>query len=235
MNRIKSGVVGLSLMFLAVLSIGPALADPDGLYLMTRYIMGSSLEIEGWYFKGGKLSNRPLGNVTNFDFNAAAKARPENTGSYVISGKKMTISWANGKKSEGDYEPGDHGCFFWDMGNFCPAKPFPPGTKLSGVFEGGASAGYGAVANAHTLTLNADGTYKMSSAASLKSDAKNGSQLYAGSSGDESGTYSIAGTTMTMTGGGKTRQVLVFPYDDGSKGPAPRRLMFDAIMMKHTN
>lgn len=216
-------------------TLSPALAaNPDGLYLMVRVLMGSSPEISGWYFKNGKLSNRPMGNVANFDFNAAARANPDKTGTYTISGKKMIINWSNGKKSEGDYEPGDHNCFYWDMGSFCPVQPFPPGTKLSGTFEGGASAGYGAVSNAHTLILNADGTYKMSSASSLKSDSSNGSQLYGGASGEESGTYSINGTTMTMTGGGKTRQVLTFPYDDGTKGPQPRRIMFDAIMMKHT-
>jgi hypothetical protein len=217
------------------LSVSPALAaNPDGLYLMVRVWMGSSPEISGWYFKNGRVSNRPLGNIANFDFNAAAKADPDKTGTYTISGKKMIFNWANGKKQEGDYEPGDHGGFFWDMGNFTPVQPFPAGTKLSGVFEGGASAGYGSVSNAHTITFSPDGTYKMSSASSLKSDGRNGNQLYGGASGEESGTYSINGTTMTMTGGGKTRQVLTFPYDDGSKGPAPRRIMFDAIMMKHT-
>lgn len=212
-----------------------ALANPDGLYLMTRFIMGSSLEIQGWYFKNGKVSGRPTGNTAQFDFNAAAKANPDMTGTYSISGKKMTIKWANGKSSEGDYEPGDHGCFFWDMGNFCPATPFPANTKLSGTFEGGASAGYGSVSNAHTFNFTPDGKYTSSSAASLKSDPKaSGDQLYAGASGSESGTYSISGTVMTMTGGGKTRQVLTFPYDDGSKGPTPRRIMFDHIMLKHT-
>lgn len=230
----KIGARISTLILMIVLSVAPALANPDGLYLMTRYIPGSSLEIQGWYFKGGRLSNLPLGNVANFDFNAAAKAHPDRTGTYTISGKTMTINCANGKKSEGSYEPGDQNCFYWDMGNFCPATPFPPNTKLSGVFEGGASAGYGAVANAHTITFNPDGTYKMSSAASLKSEVSNGTQLQGGATGEESGTYSISGTTMTLTGGGKTRQVLTFPYDDGTKGPAPRRIMFDAIMLKHT-
>lgn len=236
MNNLISKTSALVLLMASsYLSVSPALAaNPDGLYLMVRVLMGSSPEISGWYFKNGKLSNRPLGNVANFDFNAAAKANPDKTGTYTISGTKMTINWSNGKKSEGDYEAGDHGCFYWDMGSFCPVTPFPAGTKLSGQFEGGASAGYGAVSNAHTINFNSDGTYKMSSAASLKSESSNGTQLSGGATGDESGTYSISGTTMTLTGGGKTRQVLTFPYDDGTKGPAPRRIMFDAIMMKHT-
>lgn len=225
----------VSAVLLAALSIVPALAaGPDGLYLMTRMIPGSSLEISGWYFKNGRVSNRPTGNLANFDFNAAAKANPDLTGTYTISGKKLIIQWSNGKKAEAEYEPSDHNCFYWDMGSFCPVDPFPANTKLNGTFEGGASAGYGAVANAHTLTLSSNGTYKLSSASSLHSDAKGGSQLYGGASGDESGTYTISGTIMTLTGGGKTRQILTFPYDDGSSGPSPRRIMFDHILMKHT-
>ena len=236
MKNLARKVSSLSLALVtSYLSVSPALAaDPDGLYLMVRVLMGSSPEISGWYFKNGKVSNRPLGNVANFDFGAAAKANPDKTGTYTMAGKKIIMNWANGKKSEGDYEPGDHGCFYWDMGSFCPVKPFPAGTKLSGQFEGGASAGYGAVSNATTIVFSPDGTYKSSSAASLKSESSNGTQLAGGATGSESGTYSINGTTMTMTGGGKTRQVLTFPYDDGTSGPAPRRIMFDAIMMKHT-
>ena len=225
----------LALLTMLSFSCSAFAAAPDGLYLMTRYIPGSSLEIEGWFFKNGQVSKHPSGNVANFNFAAAAKAEPDRTGTYTWSGKKMSFKWANGTTSEGEYEAGDHGCFFWDMGNFCPASPFPPNTKLSGLFEGGASAGYGRVSNATELTLTSDGKYTLSAAASLKSESSNGSQLYGGaSSGKETGTYSISGTTLTLTGGGKTRQLLTFPYDDGSKGPQPRRLMFDGIIMKHT-
>lgn len=222
----------LLLLFCSLTIASAYAAQPDGLYLMTRMNMGSSLEISGWYFKNGQVSNRPTGNLAAFDFKAAAAKNPDLTGTYSISGKKMTIKWANGKQSTGDYEPGDHNCFYWDMGSFCPAEPFAKGAKLEGVFEGGTSAGYGRVANAHEITFSANGQYKMESAASVKSEVSNGTQLAGGATGTESGTYQLSGTTMTLSGGGKTRQVVAFPYDDGSKGPQPNRVFFDAIMLK---
>lgn len=207
-------------------------AQPDGLYMMTRMNMGTSLELKGWYFKNGQVTSRPGGNLASFDFRQAAAKDPNQTGTFAISGNKMTITWANGKQSTGTYEPSDHNCFYWDMGSFCPVQPFGNNVKLDGTFEGGASAGYGRVANVTQLTLTSGGTYKLDGVGSITSEVSANSQLYAGSSGSETGTYEINGTTLLLKGGGKTRQVLTFPYDDGSRGPQPRRLFFDAILMK---
>jgi hypothetical protein len=194
--------------------------------------MGSSLEISGWYFKNGQVSNRPTGNIAAFDFKNASAKNPDKTGTYSISGKKMTIKWANGKQSTGDYEPGDHNCFYWDMGSFCPAEPFAKGAKLDGVFEGGASVGYGSVANVTQITFTSAGQYKLESVGTVKSEISNGTQLSGGATGGESGTYQLSGTNLTLNGGGKSRQVLAFPYDDGTKGPQPHRVFFDSIMLK---
>jgi hypothetical protein len=212
----------------------PALAaGPQGLYMMTRMVMGSSLEIAGWYFKNGQVAENPRGDIARFDFKAAAAESPAVTGTFAISGKTMTMSWANGKKSTGDYEPGDHGCFYWDMGSFCPAEPFGKNQKLDGVFSGGASAGYGRVANATTLSLTSGGQYRLEQAGSVKSAPSGGTQLQAGSSGGETGTYELSGTVLTLKpSGGKPRQILAFPYDDGTKGPQPRRIFFDGAMLK---
>ena len=208
-------------------------ADPQGLYMMTRMVMGSSLELAGWYFKSGQVAENPRGDISRFDFKAAAAAAPSRTGTYAISGKKMTMSWANGKQSTGDYEPGDHGCFYWDMGSFCPVEPFGKNQKLDGVFSGGASAGSGRVANATTLTLTGAGQYRLEQVGSVRSAPSAGTQLQAGSSGGESGTYELSGTVLTLKpAGGPPRQVLTFPYDDGSKGPQPRRVFFDGAMLK---
>jgi len=37
---------------------------------------------------------------------------------------------------------------------------------------------------------------------------------------------------MLKSASGKSRQILVFPYDDGTKGPPPRRIFFDGAMLK---
>jgi hypothetical protein len=201
--------------------------------MMTRMVMGSSLEIAGWYFKNGQVVENPRGDIAHLDFKAAAADAPATTGTFALSGKKMTMRWANGKTSTGDYEPGDHGCFYWDMGSFCPAEPFAKNQKLDGVFTGGASAGSGRVANATTLTLTSGGQYKLEQAGSVKSSVSAGTQLQGGSSGGETGTYELSGTVLTLkAANGKIRQVLTFPYDDGTKGPQPRRMFFDGAMLK---
>jgi hypothetical protein len=208
-------------------------ADPQGLYMMTRMVMGSSLELAGWYFKNGQVAENPRGDLARFDFKAAAAEAPARTGTFVRSGKTMTMSWANGKKSTGDYEPGDHGCFYWDMGSFCPVEPFGKNQKIDGVFTGGASAGSGRVANATTLALTGGGQYRLEQAGSVKSAPSAGTQLQAGASGGDSGTYELSGTVLVLkSASGKSRQVLAFPYDDGTKGPQPRRIFFDGAMLK---
>lgn len=205
-------------------------AEPNGLYLMTRYIMGSSLEVAGWYFKNGHVSNHPVGNIQQFDFGKAAAEAPNNTGTYTISGNKLTIKWANGKQETADMEPDASG-FCWQMGIFCPVKPFPANQKLEGKYTGGASAGYGKAVNATTITFSGNGQYSLGQVGSVHSDTSNGTQLRAGSVGEESGTYQLSGTTLTLKGSGKTRQILTFPYDDGTTGPSGH-LFFDSCMLK---
>lgn len=214
-------------------STAAALADPNGLYLMTRMNMGSSLEIKGWYFKNGQVTTRPSGNLASFDFRAAASANPGETGTYSIAGDKMTIKWANGKSSNGRYESSDHNCFYFDMGLFCPAEPFKTAT-IEGTYEGGASAGYGAVSTTKNITFRKDGTYTLGAVGSVRSVGRETS-AWAGSSGTETGTYSISGTTLTMKGPKGTQQLVAFPYDDGSKGPQPRRIVYEGIVLKRIN
>ena len=42
------------------------------IYLMTRMVMGSSLELAGWYFKSGQVAENPRGDITRFDFKAGS-------------------------------------------------------------------------------------------------------------------------------------------------------------------
>jgi hypothetical protein len=231
--RWRGSLTAVALVATLAMPVDSWAANPQGLYMMTRMIMGSSLELAGWYFKDGQVAMNPRGDVARFDFKAAAVESPATTGTFKISGKSMTITWANGKTAKGDYEPGDHGCFYWDLGSFCPVEPFAKNQKIDGTFSGGASAGYGRVANATTLTLTGAGQYRLEQAGSVKSEVSGGTQLQAGSSGGESGTYDLSGTALTLkSAGGKSRQVLAFPYDDGTKGPQPRRIFFDGAMLK---
>lgn len=226
--RIISMLICLGLM---TLSCRAYAADPNGLYLMTRMVMGSSLEIAAWYFKNGQVCRYPKGDLAHFDFKKSAAEEPSMTGSFTTSGNNLSIKWANGTPENAVMEPDGHGNFYWQMGSFCPAETFKPNTRIDGVFSGGASAGYGKAANATTITLSSNGQYKLEQAGSVHSDVSNGTMLQGGSSGSETGTYQLSGVVLTLNGP-RPRQVLSFPYDDGTSGPAPRRLFYDGAMLK---
>lgn len=229
-KTVKNGAVCAAIAMMTFGGIAFA-ATPDGLYLMTRFnSFSNSLEIKGWYFKNGQATYQPYGNLANYDFKAAAAKCPHAVGSYSISGNSMTINWANGKKSTGKYETKDNGCFNFDLGIFCPAKPFTSST-IDGTFTGGASVGGGAVANGTTITFSPNGTYKLNTAGSVSTTGREVG-AFAGSVGSESGTYKLSGTTLTLNGGGRTRQIVSFPYDDGTKGPQPRNIFYDGVILK---
>ncbi len=138
----------------------------------------------------------------------------------------MTISWLNGKQATSVIKQDAHGCFTWDKGNFCQVEQFPANTKLSGVFEGGSCAHYdGSLTSACALTLSIDGKYNLT----------NAGQAYGGTPDycTETGTYTISGNVMTLNSERASRQVLTFPYDDGTRGPSPRKIMFDRMLMNH--
>ena len=113
------------------------------------------------------------------------------------------------------------------MGNFCPVEGFDVET-LDGRFTGGASVGGGAVSSAMTVTFAPDGTYTLSSIGAVST-----SEGSAGSSREESGTYSIDDTVLTLSPtGGASRTLTTFPYDDGTEGVKPRRMFFGGGMLK---
>jgi hypothetical protein len=196
---------------------GASAGQPDGLYLMTRYAFGG-LSTEAYRFDDGSVVRNPI---------APEEQRPEDIGTYTIDGETMSMTFGNAAPGSSEIEPGDSGCFFWDAGNFCPVEGFDVDT-LDGRFTGGASVGGGAVASAMTVTFDPDGTYTLSSIGSVST-----SEGSAGSSREESGTYAIDDTVLTLTPtGGKPRTLTTFPYDDGTQGEKPRRMFFGGGMLK---
>ena len=208
----------LSAIALALLlsACGAGAGEPDGLYLMTRYAFGG-LTTEAYRFDDGKVVRNPI---------APEEQRESDVGTYVIDGENMTMT-LGGDATTSTIEPGDSGCFFWDAGNFCPVEGFDDDT-LDGTFTGGASAGGGAVSSVMTVTFTPDGTYTLSTLGSITT-----ADTSAGSAGNETGTYSIDDTVLTLTpAGGKPRTLTTFPYDDGTEGVQPRRLFFGGGMLK---
>jgi hypothetical protein len=211
-RRARALALALTLLPLA----GCGSGGPDGLYLMTRSVFGG-LSTEAYRFDDGAVIRNPI---------APDQQRPEDVGTYVIDGDKMTMTFG-GRAGKGDIEPGDSGCFFWDMGNFCPVGAFDDDT-LDGTYSGGASVGGGAVASAVTVRFAPDGTYTLSSLGSVST-----ADAAAGSSAAERGSYEIDGNLLTLAPeGGAPRSLTTFPYDDGTEGTHPRRIFFGGVMLK---
>jgi len=212
----RSSILALPLFLLTAC----ASAEPDGLYLMTRMNYGSSLETTAYRFDDGAVVRNPV---------SPALQDAGDVGTYTIDGDQLAMTFGSDTRTS-DVEAGDGGCFFWDMGNFCPVGEFDDDT-LDGTYTGGASAGFGAVSSSLTVTFTDDGEYTLSSTGAVVT-----SEGTAGSSGEERGTYEIEGNLLTLTPqGGPARELTTFPYDDGSEGPQPRRLFFGGGMLKRQN
>ncbi len=211
----RAVMMGFAIFVLS--ACGASAGQPDGLYLMTRYAFGG-LSTEAYRFDDGAVVRNPI---------APEEQRAEDVGTYTVDGDSMTMTLGSNASSTSEIEPGDNGCFFWDMGNFCPVEGFDVET-LDGSFTGGASVGGGAVSSAMTVTFKPDGTYTLSSIGTVST-----SEGSAGSSGEETGTYAIDDTVITlMPAAGASRTLTTFPYDDGSEGAQPRRMFFGGGMLK---
>jgi hypothetical protein len=216
--------------------IAPAAAAggaPDGLYIMTRFWSGnSSLEIAAYRFHEGTVVVNPITSPKTVDAQLEIAAHPKDIGTYRLDGGQFAITLPGGNQ-QSKLEPSSNGCFSWNGGLFCPVKTFTPGTTLDGTFSGGASISGGA--SSSTITFKSDGTYDRKSAGTISSKGAT-TYVSGGSAGTEHGKYRIDGTALHMIpDGGKETVVSTFPYDDGTKGPAPRRMYLGGLMLKRAN
>jgi hypothetical protein len=198
---------------------------------MTRFWPGSGLELATYYFHNGSVVLNPIAGGHSLDVEAERAAHPKAVGTYRLANGQLTLTFP-GSNQTAKFED-EKGCFGWDAGSFCPVEVFKPGTTLNTTFTGGASAGGGGVMSSTTITFKPEGTYQRDSVATFTSSSS-ASTVSGGSTGQESGRYRIDGTAMhLMPNGGKETVVTTFPYDDGTTGPAPRRVYFGGAMLSH--
>ena len=200
------------------------MAAPQGLYLV-RQRQSSLTQLEVWFFAGSRFVQGPpaatLGAGAAFDFVRAETQRAGSTGTLAIEGDRMTLSGPARPSTSARLDPlPSSTCLRWNEGLFCPAPRFAPGARLDGVFAAGPAVTGATVLRA---AFKADGSYEIMLAPPNAGAAP----------GRERGRYEISGSVLRLrpVGGGTATSWTVVPYDDGTPGPAPRRLFLGGVAL----
>ena len=196
---------------------------PQGLYLV-RQGQASLAQLEVWHFAGSRFAQGPRaatgGASGGFDFARAEAQRPGSTGTLAIEGDRMSLGGPGRPSVSARVEtlPGSS-CFRWNEGLYCPAPRFAPGTRLDAVFVGPATPG----ATVLRAAFKADGGYEIT-----RPPANAGA-----APARERGRYEIDGPVLRLrpAGGGTATSWTVVPFDDGTPGPAPRRLFLGGTVL----
>jgi hypothetical protein len=204
---------------------------PVGLFFMTRYWSGGSLEKSAWYFAPDGTVYENIATGFSADDLAAHKNRK---GKATVSGKKMDVTWGDGKTTSSDFEP-EKGSFAWDMGIFTAVTGFKDQKEIIGKYEGGETLSKDGnfAASSKTLELRPDGTYTWEGVASfvVKDDQ---SKASASSSGTTSGQWELKDYSLTLTDdkGNQIRRIC-FPFDVDEKAAVhPSHIFFGGMLMK---
>jgi hypothetical protein len=200
---------------------GPAAAAQlrAGLFLATRPTQGGT-EFTVWYFAEGRFARDAAAAAPGLDFALAERQRPGSTGTLALAGDRLTLSGPAFPATSARLEPAGDGCLRWSGRRLCPAPALPSGTRLAGSFVA-PGARPGALAR---LTLRADGAYEL-----VRTAVKAGAAV-----GRERGRYEIEGHQIRFApeGGSAASALTLVPVDDGSAGPAPRRLHLGGVVLR---
>ena len=201
---------------------------PVGLFFMTRYWPGGTLEKAAWYFApdGTVYENLTTG------FSAAdLAAHKGRKGKASASGKKLDVTWSDGKTTSSDVEP-DKGTFMWDMGIFTPVTGFTDPKDIVGKYEGGESLTHddNLAASAKTLDLRPDGTFSSEASSTFVVQDKQ-SRASAGGSSSTSGKWELKGYSLILTDDKGAHRNICFPFSLDS-GPKPDHIFVGGTLLK---
>jgi|SRR5579884_2877444 len=185
----------LSICTLALLGVVAAAAAPlNDLYVGLDSMRGYA-PVYWWFLSDGRFLNAlPANGVSAADFNAGCSTHPGFCGAYTLSGNRLSMRYNDGHTQEWTYKPLNGG-FMMNYLILAPVQQFPSGTKLNGTWD---KPGVGAT----FYSFHPDGTY------SYKFVSAYGTT-------DQSGTYSISGYSLTLTGQNGGRH-MVFPVSGGN-------------------
>lgn len=176
-------------------------------------------------------------------FSAAALAAlpPAQRGSYAVSGRQMTIKWANGSTTTGNYHADPSG--FSCEGSFMCVGPFTSPRQLVGTYDGhnaAATVDANSLALFRGLALKADGTFTRDTYAASHSEVRHadntGLATDAAASGpSQAGRWQLAGWYLTLTDARGTVRGVAFRTDWDEKTDKTLKFRFNGTSYKATD
>ena len=187
----------------------------SGLYLRTQFWSGGSLDVSWLYFnQSKKIVRNPIYGVNPLQLDKEVAENKSNVGTYIISGNKMTIDWADGKKQTINIEFKNNDLSGFDGGVCSKAKPFTFKYFSNKTYSG--TAIYGSVGRSLTFTFGSNGQFTNKRLGSISGSGNTSGA--AASMSEETGIYQINGNTILFKyANGKEWRVIAQPYDLGNE------------------
>jgi hypothetical protein len=158
----------------------------------------------------------PAGQVyvdpANYSPAGLAAVSPAWRGTFAINGKQMTIKWADGHTTTGNYHYDPTG--FSSEGSFVCVGPFANSRQLVGTFEGrnaAISVDASSLAVYRTLHFNADGTFTRDNLAASHAETNSGFTTETTGKSKQAGRWSLNGWVLTLADAQGTVRALAFP------------------------
>jgi hypothetical protein len=173
-----------------------------------------SLDIN-WVFLGadGTIVYDPVSGVDPIDYKTEERHNSNKIGKYKLAGKKMFITWRNGKKEEWGIETKGAELTVLDGGIVTRQARMPAAYRLDGQFA--ASAVMPNLGSVRTFVFSKDGSFTLNTLGTVTTP-----DVAAQKEWDQKGTYFITGNTLTLqfaSGEKKKSLICIWDMGDGTK------------------
>ncbi len=183
------------------------------LYLRTfGRVIGSRYSLDiNWIFLGadGTIVYDPKNGVDPINYKSEEQNNGSNIGKYQVVGKKMIITWRNGKKAEWSLESKGGDFSTINGGIVSRQDRLPANYRISGQYA--ASAVMPNVASVRTFVFSKDGTFTHNSLGTVTTPDVTGQKEW-----NQKGIYTITGNTLTLNfADGTIKKAVVCIWDMG--------------------
>jgi hypothetical protein len=213
-------------------TLSASAATLNGLYFGLDNMRGFA-EVYWWFLPDGRVLRNTLpAGLSPAAFDAACQKNSGFCGTYTLSGDKMTVNIKNGQTENWTYKTLNGGIQLNYL-ILTPVEKYPAGTHLNGswsrAFSSKMHSGPGSnvtVTSPSFYTFKPDGTYTFKNIAGVDTESTvKGASGASSQKTQTSGTYTVRDYTLTLAGGGKNEQHMIFPAPGGN-------LNIDGIVFK---